>query len=316
MKDVQILNLNPSLDHTGILKKPLTGDVVRVEEVVPLASGKGIDVARVLKTLGYDHYVVANILGGGVGRLIKENLDEENINYWNYWIKGDSRINYALVREAEDRTLMINEQGPRISPYEKEEFLNELFDWFKEGQIMVLAGSATIGFDQSDIAAIVRQAREKEMYIAIDSSKSYLKACLQEDFDLLKINDQEFINAFKNKYDYLFEDKRDFIRVIEQEGLERAIITFGKEGSLLYHKGQAVFGHNQKVFSSYAIGSGDSFLAGYIYGFVNDYTETEALKLAMACGAANTRQYGAGKISCDHVEEIRDNYLEIEKLDI
>ena len=87
MKKIQILNLNPSFDHTGILKNPVESDVVRVDEVVPLASGKGIDVARVLNILGYEDYVVANILGGGVGKLIESGLKEENINSWNYWIK-------------------------------------------------------------------------------------------------------------------------------------------------------------------------------------------------------------------------------------
>ncbi|MCF8001271.1 MAG: hypothetical protein K9K76_05410 [Halanaerobiales bacterium] len=314
MKKVQILNLNPSFDHTGILKNPVEGDVVRVDEVVALASGKGIDVARVLNTLGFDDYVVANILGGGVGKLIKTGLKEEEINSWNYWIDKDSRINYALVREAEERTLMINEDGPKISYSAKKEFLDRLFEWLEKGQIMVLAGSAVAGISSKDIVSILRKAREKEMYIIVDISKSYLKACIEEEFDLLKINNKEFASAYKEKYDYSFKNKEDFVKVMENEKLKKAIITFGKEGSLLYHKGKVLFGHNEKIFSHYAIGSGDSFLAGYVFGFVNDYSEIEALKLAMACGAANTRQYGAGVLKYEHVKEIRDNYLDIKEL--
>ncbi len=314
MKKIQILNLNPSFDHTGILKNPVESDVVRVDEVVPLASGKGIDVARVLNTLGYEDYVVANILGGGVGKLIENGLKEENINSWNYWIKKDSRINYALVREAEKRTLMINEHGPKISPAAKDKFLDEIFDWLENDQIMVLAGSAIGGISQKDIVSILKKAREKDMHIIIDTSKSYLKACLEEEFNLLKINDKEFISAYQDKYDYAFKSKEDFVKVLENENYKKAIITFGKEGSLLYDKGKVIFGHNEKIFSHYSIGSGDSFLAGYLYGFVNDYSDLEALKLAMACGAANTRQYGAGQLKYEHVKEIEDNYLKLEEL--
>ena len=314
MKKVQILNLNPSFDHTGILKNPVDDDVVRVDEVFALASGKGIDVARVLNTLGYHDYVVANILGGGVGKLIEKGLKDEEINSWNYWIDKDSRINYALVREAEEKTLMINEDGPEISPSAKKEFLDNLFEWLEKGQIMVLAGSAVAGISDKDIVSILQKAREKDMYIIVDISKSYLKACIEEEFDLLKINNEEFATAYKEKYDYSFKNKEDYVKVMENEKLKKAIITFGKEGSLLYHKGKVLFGHNEKIFSHYAIGSGDSFLAGYIYGFVNDYTEIEALKLAMACGAANTRQYGAGVLKYEHVKEIRDNYLDIKEL--
>ncbi len=314
MKKVQILNLNPSFDHTGILKTNVESDVVRVDEVVALASGKGIDVARVLNILGCDEYVVANILGGGVGKLIDKGLKNEGINSWNYWIDKDSRINYALVKEAEEKTLMINENGPEISPSAKERILDDIGDWLEEDQIMVLAGSAVLGISSEDIVNILQKAREKGMYIIVDISKSYLKACLKEEFDLLKINDKEFVSAYKDKYDYSFKNKEDFIKVLENEGFNKAIITFGKEGSLHYHNGKVIFGHNQKIFSHYSIGSGDSFLAGYLYGFVNDYSDIEALKLAMACGAANTRQYGAGLLKYKHVKEIKDNHLEIKEL--
>jgi len=313
MKKIQILNLNPSFDHTGIVKHKTDSSVVRVDEVVALPSGKGIDVARVLHILGYQKYVVSNIIGGRVGELIADGLKREGINVWNYLINDDSRINYAYVDEIKGKVFMINEPGPVITENEKKDYLNKLTDWLEEDQILVLSGSAMKGFTNEDIREIIRISRRKRMFIAVDISKHFLSACLKEGVDLLKINNKEFVKEYKDRYPCEFNEKKDFIRVIESEKLKRAIITFGKEGALLYDCGIILCGKNKKIFSDYSIGSGDSFLAGYLYGYTESYNISEALKLAMACGAANTRIYGAGRLKHEHVKDIKDNYIEILK---
>lgn len=308
---VQILNLNASFDHTGIIKHKCDSDVVRVDEVVPLASGKGIDVGRVLKTLGFEDYEVNNIVGGDVGDLITNGLKKEGINSKNFKIHSDSRINYALVDEFKDDFLMINENGPEITEEEKQDYFNLLEKWLEKDAILVLAGSAVKGFDESDIQKILKSARNKNMNIIVDISKIFLKAALEEKIDLLKINEKEFIEAYKGKYDYDFKEKEDFIKVLKEEELPKAIITFGEEGALYYSPKEVFWGIHTKTFSKYAIGSGDSFLAGYIYGYVSDWSELNSFELALACGVANTRIYGAGKLKLDHINEIKDNYIEI-----
>ncbi|AZO94281.1 PfkB family carbohydrate kinase [Halocella sp. SP3-1] len=308
---IQILNLNPSFDHTGIVKHETESNVVRVDEVVALSSGKGIDVARVLHILGYKDYIVSNIIGGKVGRLIKAGLEEEGLKSWNFAIKDESRINYAYVDEFKGDILMINEQGPVIINQEKEEYFAKLECWLEKDQILVLSGSAVRGFSENDIRKIIKLARKKNMYIVVDISKHFLTACLKESIDFLKINNEEFISEYEKDYAYQFTKKDDFIKVIESEGLKKTIITFGKDGALFYNNGKILYGKNKKIFSDYAVGSGDSFLAGYLYAYVNNYNLSNSLKFAMACGAANTRSYGAGLMKYEHIEEIRDNYLEI-----
>ena len=310
---VQILNLNASFDHTGILKHKTESNVVRVDEVVALSSGKGIDVARVLNTLKFNDYQVNNIVGGAVGEIIIRGLEKEGINSWNYKIEGDSRINYALVDEFKDEFLMINEQGPLITEEEKQNYFKELEDWLIEDGVLVLAGSATRGFKGDDIQRILKTAISKNMYITVDISKQYLKASLEEKLDVLKINEKEFSTAYKDKYHLSFNNKKDYIKVAREENFEKLIITFGEEGALYYSDQNIYWGTHTKKYSNYAIGSGDSFFAGYIYGFMSDYEEIESFRLALACGVANTRMYGASRLKIEHINEIKDNHLKIER---
>ena len=229
MKKIQILNLNPSFDHTGIVKHKTNFNVVRVDEVVALSSGKGINVARVLHILSYQNYIVSNIIGGRIGKLIADGLKEEGMNVWNYLINNESRINYAYVDEFRGKVFMINEQGPVIAENEKKDYLNKLTEWLEEGQILVLSGSATRGFTNEDIREIIRISRRKRMFIAVDISKHFLSVCLKEGIDLLKINNKEFVEEYKDRYPCGFNEKKDFIEVIESERLKRTIIAISKD---------------------------------------------------------------------------------------
>jgi 1-phosphofructokinase family hexose kinase len=301
---IQILNLNASYDHTGICYKSIAGQtVVRVDEVVALASGKGVDVARTLHALGFTNYTVSNVVGGKIGRLIEEELQREGLNCWNYHIANESRVNYALVDAERDCTLMINEKGPLMSDAEKRQYLAELSDWLRPEQVLVIAGSATQGFTSEDLADIVAMGNEKGMLVAVDTSGPFLSGILDRPIDLLKINHHEFKQHYGRKYDYTFDEPSHFVSVIEAEGLSHAVITMGRRGALAYRDGQILAAESMRVVSNYAIGSGDAFLAGYLLGMINDESLEECLLRGMACGMANTLSYGPGRVTRYDVEE-------------
>lgn len=311
---IQILNLNASFDHTGICHRSIEGQsVVRVDEVVALVSGKGVDVARTLHALGYLNYEVSNIIGGITGQIIEWELAREGLHAWNFHIQSDSRINYALVDEERGRTLMINEKGPVISEAEKALYLKELGEWLKPGQILVIAGSAVQGFTAEDLREIALLAREKGMFVAVDSSGPFLAGLLRGPVDFLKINDQEFKDHYGPKYPYAFDRYEDFVSVFEAEELQHAVVTFGKRGALAYRNGEIVLGEPTRIFSDYAIGSGDSFLAGYLVGVVQKDPLAQCLLRGMACGMANTLSYGASRVTLDDVEESK-KYIAIKSL--
>jgi 1-phosphofructokinase family hexose kinase len=300
---IQILNLNASFDHTGICRRSIAEKtVVRVDEVIAFASGKGVGVARALHSLQFRDYRVSNIVGGMVGQIIEKELQREGLNCWNYHIEDNSRINYALVDEERDRTLMINERGPFISDPEKAGYLSELAAWLRPKQMLVISGSAMQGFTGEDMQKILEMAKEKDMFIAVDSSGPFLAGILGYPVDLLKINHHEFRDHYGKKYGYAFDDPEHFIAVVEAEGLRHVVITFGVRGAIAYRDGSILIGRPTRIFSSYAIGSGDSFLAGYLLGVVNTESLQECLLRGMACGMANTLSYGPGRVTVADVE--------------
>jgi 1-phosphofructokinase/tagatose 6-phosphate kinase len=53
-----------------------------------------------------------------------------------------------------------------------------------------------------------------------------------------------------------------------------------------------------------SVGSGDAFLAGYLSGIYVGASEEDALREAVACGAASTQLLGAGVLAPGDVEAI------------
>lgn len=71
----------------------------------------------------------------------------------------------------------------------------------------------------------------------------------------------------------------DFLKKMTGGGMVQAIATFGEKGSLVYD-GENFYDYG--VFLSEVvntIGAGDSFIAGYLYGILNDFSVTECQEL-------------------------------------
>ncbi len=74
--------------------------------------------------------------------------------------------------------------------------------------------------------------------------------------------------------------------------VETAAIKLGKEGALGVSKGRKVRVQSIPVQVVDTVGAGDSFDAGFIYGYLNGWTLEKSLRLACVCGALSTQAPG------------------------
>ena len=80
--------------------------------------------------------------------------------------------------------------------------------------------------------------------------------------------------------------------VLEQ-GVEILVVKRGAKGATLYLKGNSPL--TSLAFPSKVVdttGAGDSFNAGFLYGFLSGYSQLETLRWANACGALAARSIG------------------------
>jgi 1-phosphofructokinase/tagatose 6-phosphate kinase len=302
-----ILNLNPCYDHWVILKNPTKiPNVVRGDEVVTLVDGKGLNIARVLsRILGLNEYFCINILGGQVGTIIENECIRLGIVTENFWIEDSNRINTALVYEYENKMLMINEPGPMMKPTEIESFLEFFKSHVRPDMNLVISGSAPRGFENGSLLHLVEIAREAGCSLKVDIAGSWLTKIVTASPELLKINADELKVAFGIEKD----DLKSMETFRRDYSIKDLIITNGKKGSTWLSEREKLQARSAKLFSDFSVGSGDSFFAGLIYGQEKKMTNREALRLATACGAANTLHYGAAIFEYSDVKKVIDDVV-------
>ncbi len=74
--------------------------------------------------------------------------------------------------------------------------------------------------------------------------------------------------------------------------VEATVIKLGKDGALGISKGQRVQLKSIPVNVVDTVGAGDSFDAGFIYGYLNGWELEKSLRLACVCGALSTQAAG------------------------
>lgn len=111
---ITTVTLNPAVDKTIEIDNFKVGLVNRLKSLRQDAGGKGINVSKVIKSLGYKSRAMG-VLSGNTGNFIKEYLDFEGIENDFLMTKGETRTNIKVVDEVNHTNTDINENGPFLS---------------------------------------------------------------------------------------------------------------------------------------------------------------------------------------------------------
>ena len=295
------MNLNPSYDNWVLLnEKPKVNNVLRGKNVVRQIDGKGLNIGRVFDLFGFNDYICINMLGGEVGKLIEKTSKRLGLRTENFWINDENRINTAIVHGYEGRhdVVMVNESGPVVTSDEVSRFKSFYENILKPGDLVVISGSAAEGFTPSDLAEIAELSLSKQAVLAVDISNEWLIEIVNKKISILKINNDEIKVAFGVDPNSM----QDLEAFRKNYNIDDLIITYGKKGAVYLnnHERYRVFPPEMKA--DYAVGSGDSFFAGFLLNVVQGVDVEKALIGATACGAANASCFGAALFGMEAYE--------------
>ena len=307
------VTLNAAVARTLVVPSLTLGHRHRAPESVTLAGGKGINVARSLRTLGVP-VLAAGFAGGRNGDAIRDGLSEAAIPFDLVEIEGHSRTSTAIVDPMSGAQTEINEYGPSVSPAEAREFSRRLEHLMEYATAVVFAGSVPPNMEESFLVGLVRRSRERGLYTVVDSPPSTLRAALKADPSLVSPNQ----NEAESVAGFDFIEESDFplglSRLVEM-GAADACITSPEGRSYLTTKGGIVSALAPRIEAVSNIGSGDAYLAGLLAGLLHrDLPPVEAVRLAAGCAAANAETLGAGHFEARRAEELADS-VQVEVLD-
>lgn len=309
---VLTVTLNPCLDKTVFVPRMEPAGYVPVRKVVRLAGGKGVNVARFLKTLG-DSALAFTVLAGAVGDEVQELLRGEGIPHEVVRVGGLTRTELTVVDEATGRVLQLNERGPEVSPGEagraKEKVL-ELIGSLRP-ELLVISGSVSRGALLAVLPAAIEAARALGVRTVLDTRDEALRAGICAVPFMVKPNLAEAGKLLGRNLD---TDVARWEAMAELEGCGVAVVvlSLGAEGALMRAGGKTWKAIPPHVRPLNPIASGDAFVAGFSHGLIRGMDFIDCLRWGTAAGAANASTYEAG-FSVELVGEllsgVRTNHL-------
>ena len=184
------VTLTPALDKTVILPGFRVDQVNRIQSLRLDPGGKGINVSKVLLSLGADS-LATGILGGGTGRYIENSLREMGIASDFVWVKEETRTNLKVVDPQEHTNTDINEPGTPVAPEVIEAVYRKVEAAASPGDIVVMAGKAPSSAPDTVFADWITRLRSRSVQTYLDADAGLLIEGVKAKPTLIKPNDVE-----------------------------------------------------------------------------------------------------------------------------
>jgi 1-phosphofructokinase/tagatose 6-phosphate kinase len=302
------VTVNAALDRTLTVPVFQIGFRHRSSEVLTLAGGKGINVARALKRM--DMPVVATGLSGGrTGTRIVEELTAEAILNDFVRIAAESRTSTAVVDPTSGTYTEINEWGPEVTRAELDTLAEKLQYLARGADFVVLAGSLPRKVPTTFYADTIRDLARRDVRVVLDSEGEPLRVGVEAGPFLVSPNQREAEQLVGQE----LEDDDDFLMALDaiaEMGARNVLITLETGCFALLRFGRktrrvrALAPHVEPVSR---VGSGDVLLAQFLAAVVDERQPDETLRLAVAAGAAAVREVGAGRFDPQAASAIAAN---------
>jgi 1-phosphofructokinase family hexose kinase len=291
------VTMNAAIDRTLTVPNFQRGQRHRASQGLTLAGGKGINIARALKRLGVP-VVATGLAGGGTGTRIIEELTAEAILNDFVRIEDESRTSTAIVDPTGGTYTELNEWGPRVEPHELEMLREKLVYLSRGADYVIFAGSLPRGVEDDFYADAIRDLNRRGVLTGLDSEGEPLRLAAHAEPFLVSPNEREAESLVGQE----FHDDDDFLAGLEaiaELGARNVLIT-RESGcwALLRHEREPRLYRAlaPRVDPVSAVGSGDVLLAGFIAARLDGRSDEEALRFAVAAGAASTLELGAGRV--------------------
>jgi 1-phosphofructokinase family hexose kinase len=312
------VTLNTAIDKTLSVPNFRLGRRHRTVEQTSMPGGKGVNVARVLKTLGVP-VIATGLAGGATGTRIVEQLTELSVLSDFVRIRAESRTNTAVIDPTTGEQTEINERGPRVTRQECELFVDKLLYLAKGARVCVFAGSLPPDVDIDIYARLIRELRRLGVATVVDTDGDPLRRAVRAEPDVISPNVLESEELVGHEFND-DEDRIIAVREMTELGAREAIMTM-PDGCFAYMAPEEPNGGRclyrvrvpaGAIEPRATVGSGDAFLAGLVAARYAGKKTAECLAFGVACGAESTQHLGAGLVDPERVERLRSE-IEVER---
>lgn len=276
---------NTALDVTYTVDGLRPGDVHRVREVRHRAGGKGVNVARVLHTLGADVRAVFTA-GGSTGAAVVGDLAAAGIPAGVVPIGGETRRT-TTVLAGDGSVTLLNEPGPRLTGDEWQALAAAVRS--RKPEVLVCSGSLPPG--AGGYAGLFGDAPS-----ILDTSGEALLAGLAGKPSVVKPNADELREVTG------LSDPVAAANELRKAGAGAVVVSLGPEGLLAVTGSGIWHAAPSTVLSGNTTGAGDAVVAALALGLSRVEPWPDILRRAVALSGAAVLGPLAGDVDLAHYQ--------------
>lgn len=304
------VTLNAALDLTYVAPVLEWGEHNRVQTVHSRAGGKGINVARVIESLGV-RCLVTGFAGGPTGQAVQDSLQAEALESRMVETSADSRRTVVAVSESDQVVTEFDEPGPTLSHEDWARFLEVFRELVRGRSAVALCGSLPRGLPEDAYRTLAELAAAQGAPVVLDTSGAALLAGLGGRPVLVKPNARELIEAAGGDggVQGLLEGAAEFRR----RGAGAVVVSRGAEG-LLAVTAEGAWKARPPHVSGNPVGAGDTVVAALVAGLLEDQPWPTRLARAAALSAATVAHPIAGGFDAARYPQLLEG-TRVERLD-
>jgi len=286
---IYTITLNPALDRTLWVSRIVPDDSNRIEREQRYAGGKGIDVSRVLTTLGMPNRALG-FAGGFTGEELEGRLLNKGIACDFVAISRETRTNIIVNDASTGSQTIFSARGPEIQPYELMRMIHKV-EKLEKPDTVVISGSLPPEVHPEIYRRIIEIAKGRGARVVLDTDGDPLRLGIQGMPDVIKPNVHELGRLVGRKLEGIGEIA-GAARGVHEQGVGMVLVSMGAEGIILIAEKEQYLAVPPDVKVVNTIGAGDSAVAGFVYGLATGKPLKEALRYAVAAGTATTLRPG------------------------
>ncbi len=279
-----ILCVCPNLCYDRILVVPgfRIGQVHRAQQTIPLASGKGLNVARAAKALGAPLTVVGFAAGEAAGVLAR-GAREAGLSLDVVRVRGPARVCTLIIDPGRSETV-VNEQGAPVDAAAVRRLRQRIAMHLPRSTVVILNGSRPPGLPAQLFASLIRQAQPRP--VILDTPGEAFRLGIGARPSVAKLNRRELADTLGRTLSSLHDVAAAAGQVLA-DGAQAVVVTLGDRGALLAQKDGVWRMTAPRVRRVNTIGAGDSLSAGIAVGLHRGIPLPEAVRLGVAAAASD-----------------------------
>lgn len=282
---VYTVTLNPALDYEVLVDGLHTGELNRTKNERMHFGGKGVNVSTVLHNLGVET-VALGFLAGFTGKALEDGLRANGIRTDFVWLEeGLTRVNVKIRSGGEGEETEINSGGPSIPPPAVEALYQKL-DRLRTGDVLVLAGSLPAGLPADAYQRILARVEGRGVLTVVDAARDVLRGVLPYRPFLVKPNCAELGELF-GKGGLSPAEIPACAKALQDQGARNVLVSMAGDGSMLLDEtGRRRYLGVPGGIVRHTVGAGDSMVAGFVAGWLQNRDYAAAHRMGAAAGSA------------------------------